>query len=40
MNMPSVTVTFSDEAESQTLADCLEQLLSNLHLEATEEGEV
>lgn len=33
----SVTVTFSTEEGSPTLADCLEQLLSNLNLEATEE---
>lgn len=36
MSTQSVTVTFSTEAGSRTLADCLEQLLSNLNLEATE----
>ncbi len=36
MGTQSVTVTFSTEAGSRTLADCLEQLLSNLNLEATE----
>lgn len=36
MGTQSVTVTFSTEAGSRTLVDCLEQLLSNLNLEATE----
>lgn len=36
MGTQSVTVTFSAEEGSRTLADCLEQLLSNLNLEATE----
>ena len=36
MGTQSVTVTFSTETGSRTLADCLEQLLSNLNLEATE----
>ncbi len=36
MGTQYVTVTFSTEAGNRTLADCLEQLLSNLNLEATE----
>lgn len=36
MGTQSVTVTFSTEKGSLTLADCLEKLLSNLNLEATE----
>lgn len=36
MGTQSVTVTFSTEAGGRTLADCLEQLLSNLNLEAME----
>ena len=40
MGTQYVTVTFSTEAGSRTLADCLEQLLSNLNLETTEEDDL
>lgn len=33
MDEPEITVLFATEAGSQTLADYLEQLLSNLNLE-------
>ncbi|MEE0707920.1 MAG: hypothetical protein UCO57_03990 [Gemmiger sp.] len=36
MSTQFVTITFSPEVSNRTLADCLEQLLSNLNLEATE----
>lgn len=37
MELPEVTITFSTEAGSGTLADRLEQMLTNLNLEAQEE---
>lgn len=40
MGTQVVTVTFSTNAGSRTLADCLEQLLSNLNLEAQGEDAV
>ena len=38
MGTQSVTVTFSTEAGSRTLADCLEQLLSHLNPNPVEEN--
>ena len=38
MGTQYVTVTFSTEAGSRTLADCLEQLLNHLDLGPAEEG--
>lgn len=40
MGTQFVTVTFSTEAGSQTLEDCLDQLLRNLNLEATEKDDL
>lgn len=40
MDERSVTVTFSTEEGSRTLADCLEQLLSNLNLDRPEEKDL
>lgn len=40
MGTQSVTITFSPEAPGRTLADCLEQLLSHLNLEAQGEEAV
>lgn len=40
MGTPSVTVTFSADAGSPTLAECLERLLSHLNLEEPEKDTV
>ena len=37
METPSVTIAFAPEEPGRTLADCLEQLLSHLNLEASGE---
>ena len=37
MNTPEVTIVFSAQAESRTLAERLEQMLTNLHPETKEE---
>lgn len=40
MDTQFVTVTFSNDAGSRTLADCLEQLLNHLNLEPQGEDTV
>ena len=40
MGTQVVTIRFSTEEDAQSLAACLEQLLSNLNLEATEEDDL
>ena len=38
MSRPSVMINFSPEADGQTLAECLERLLTNLNFEAQEKN--